>query len=133
MVLDNNKSIVGESEIYLGENGIVRIKIGQTINENESVALLEKFRDLTKTQTTKPRILIDITLAVASPRSFFRKRTAEILREAFKNPGFEKTALFGEIDTLRMVITSFVIKATGLENVKFFKTEEEALKWLKED
>lgn len=42
-------------------------------------------------------------------------------------------AIFGSLSTKLKVVASFILKAAGLKDVKLFKTEEEALKCLKED
>jgi hypothetical protein len=54
------------------------------------------------------------------------------MSEAIKLIGQGKLAIAGE-STLVRVITNFVLTAVGKKNVKFFLTEEEALKWLKEE
>jgi hypothetical protein len=43
-----------------------------------------------------------------------------------------KIAIFG-VSTLLKVIATFIIRASGTGNVRFFTDKEEALKWLKEE
>jgi hypothetical protein len=43
-----------------------------------------------------------------------------------------KVAIFGSTTLIR-VVASFIVRAAGRGNVRFFATEEESLNWLKED
>ena len=47
-----------------------------------------------------------------------------------KNPSIKKTAVFGG-DQFVKTVASFIIKASGVTNVRIFVTEEEALNWLR--
>ena len=47
-----------------------------------------------------------------------------------KNPRIKKTAVFGG-DQFVKTVASFIIKASGVTNVRLLVTEEEALNWLR--
>jgi UDP-N-acetylmuramyl pentapeptide synthase len=55
----------------------------------------------------------------------------KIYTQLMKNEKFEKGAFVG-MKVLTRVIVSFITKFSGVNNVKYFETEEEAIKWLKE-
>jgi hypothetical protein len=54
------------------------------------------------------------------------------IAEAIKFLAVGKIAMVGISGAIKALLT-FILKAAGHNNIKFFKTEEEALKWLKED
>jgi hypothetical protein len=56
----------------------------------------------------------------------FRKTVLEIIRD-FR---LEKAAVVGASRYAR-VLASFIMKATGRNNIRFFVSEEEGLAWLK--
>ena len=57
----------------------------------------------------------------------------KVLIESFRNPDprVGSTAMIGASRYVR-VLTGFVLKAVGRENIRLFPAEEEALAWLKE-
>ncbi len=52
--------------------------------------------------------------------------------ETYKEPGFEKLAMWGG-STVIKVVALFIITATRLKNIRYFSTEKEALSWLKDN
>jgi hypothetical protein len=128
MVPNNNKQKTGESKIWLGDDGIMRLKVGKEIDTATVERIFNNYKEIAKNLLAKPRILVDIRLAPIVPSSLWRKRTVEVLKDGYKGPGFEKFAFWGGITTIAKVITKFVISATRLKDVKYFDTEEEALK-----
>jgi len=55
----------------------------------------------------------------------------KIYAEYMKHERLKKMAFFG-MQTSSRVVMSFILRAAGATNAKFFATEEEALAWLKE-
>jgi len=121
-----------ENKIWLGKDGIVRIKVGKVIDEKVIKRIINDYKEITRKFSTKQKILIDIKSSTPIPSSLFRKKVVESLKDAYREPGFEKMAIWGGSTVLR-VITLFIVKATGFKNIKHFETEKEALQWLKED
>jgi len=57
--------------------------------------------------------------------------TRSIFTEQNKSSGVGKVAVFGSNRFVRVMAT-FMIKASGRDNIRFFETETEALAWLQE-
>lgn len=127
----NNELETKEDKIWLGDDGIVRVKTERVMNEKIIERLVRSFQEITKELSIKPKILVDISVSPYAPGSLFRKKVVMIIRDATKNPGFEKLAMWGG-GVLQRVSVSFILTASRLKNIKYFKTEEEALKWLRE-
>jgi hypothetical protein len=123
---------IENGKVWLGEDGIIRIKTGENANLDNVEKLAEKFIDIARTLKTKIRGLIDIGPSNPKLDVIYRKELVKIFVDAYRDLGFEKVALWGAKNKLIEVIGSFVIVATGLKNIKYFKTEEEALKWVNE-
>ena len=124
----NNK----ESKVWLGEDGIIHIEMGGIINEKTLELLKENFLEVAKKLSTKPKVLAVLGPVPHVPSSLFRRKTLEVVKEVLKNPGFEKIAICGG-GAMQRISALFIITASGLKNIKHFDTEEEALKWLKEE
>ena len=128
----NNELETKEGKIWLGDDGIVRVKAERVMNEKIIERLVRSFREIAKELPTKPKILVDISVSPYAPGSLFRKNVVRILKDAIKDPGFEKLAMWGG-GVLQRVSVSFILTASRLKNIKYFKTEEEAFKWFKEE
>lgn len=116
------------SKVYLDKEGIIHVESIGFQTEDEALKVREKVLELGKKVPGKIKVLNDLTRATkTTPGS--RKASAG----SIKLEEVGKVALFGA-STLNRVVASFIIKATGLEHkVKYFKTEEGALKWLKQE
>ena len=122
-----------EFKIWLGDDGVVRIKLGKTkFNEEALDSLGEKYREITKKLSAKPKILTDVNFVQFGAPAAFRRKTVRFIKDINKDPGFEKQAIWGG-STIIKVVVSFLLTATRLKNIKYFRTEKEALKWLKKD
>lgn len=125
---DEDKTGKGmKSKVFVGDDGIIRvISVGdQTPQEMIEVrkAVLELGREI----PGRIRVLNDLS---KMGKSLPGSRT-----EAAKSIKLEeigKVASFGA-STMNRVIASFITRASGMGNkVKYFETEEDALRWLKE-
>lgn len=56
----------------------------------------------------------------------------KIFAEMMKSDKITKHAFLG-MKTVTRVIVSFIMKASGVKNAKFFENEEDALRWLKKE
>jgi anti-anti-sigma regulatory factor len=72
------------------------------------------------------KALIDLS-KTSTPSSGARKNIVNM----FKKSRLDKISLFGTSTPIR-VVAGFIMRAAGMENVQFFKTEEEAVAWLEE-
>ncbi len=118
---------VGKSRFYLSEDNIIYCK-ETTIDKDEKIAHLEidALFKLANLIEGKVNILIDINEA-GKPSSGARK----VFQKAIEYDKFGKIAVFG-MNPVARVMASFIIGATKKKDFSFFKTKEDALKWLKE-
>ncbi len=121
-----------ENRVWLGKDGIVRMKVGQVINEEVVYELVEKLKQVLETMSGKKLILVDVSSTNPVPEAPFRKRVVKIIKDFFMGSEYKKMAIFGRKSVIQKVIAVFIIRATKLKNIEYFTSEEEALKWLKE-
>ena len=121
-----------KSKVWIGKDGILNIVISMQNPEENIIDLLEEVKKVLSALGDRVKILVDISGSVLGHMrsSQLRKGVAKNVNEWRQKVNFEKAALFGG-DAIRRTISSFVITATGLKNIKVFETKEEALKWLK--
>jgi len=115
--------------LWLGEGGIIRVQLGKfKFDEEIEKSLNEEINNIINKQSDSPlKVLIDLTHSTHIPSIAFRRWGVNFLKDKLKEPGFEKIA-FWEGGIFPRVVTSFIITATSLKNVKLFKTGEEAIK-----
>lgn len=123
-----------KSKIWLGDEGVLRIKIGKTWGEEIMEKIVYDVEKIINNQPTKTKILVDLNLVPTHfTSSKYRRNVVKIARDAIKKIKFEKVAIFGTTNTITKVVISFVVSAARLKNIKIFDTEKQALKWLKEE
>ena len=117
---------IGESRFYLGEDDILYETLVGKQDLETTIAIMEihdKFRSLVEGNLN---VLIDLN-KTGQPTSQARKTGMERLEKV----GYGKVAMFGMHPVAR-VLASFIMGVTKKEDLRFFKTNEEALAWLKE-
>ena len=119
-------------KIWLRDDGIIQIKVYKKLNKEVVERLLRGFQETARGLPIKPKILADISSGPLAPGSLFRKKIVGLIKDVAKDPGFEKIALWGGGITQRTAL-SFILSVVRLKNIKYFKAEEEAIKWLKEE
>ena len=117
---------VGESRFYLGEDNILYETVVGEQTERMATEMRKVTEKLQNIVDGKVNVLIDLNEA-GTPSSGARK----IGQEAFENEKVGKIALFG-LHPVARVIASFVMGVTRKKDIRFFKTKEKALTWLKE-
>ncbi len=117
---------VGESRFYLGEDNILYETVVGEQNERTATEMRKVTNKLQNMVEGKVNVLIDLNKA-GTPSSGARK----IGQEMFENEKLRKIALFG-LSPVAQVVASFVIGVTRKRDIRFFKTREEALAWLKQ-
>lgn len=116
-----------KSKVYLGDDGIIRvISIGNQTPE-EATEVRKAVLELGKKVPGKIKVLNDLSkMGESLPGS----RTETVKSIKLEEVG--KVASFGGSRTTQ-IMASFIIKASGMsKKVRYFKTEADALKWLKE-
>ena len=113
--------------VWWDENeGIIRnVSWGDREEEDARREAAEILR-VAESRPGKVLILVDLSRS-GKASSGARKVYAELLQ----SEGFAKVAYFG-MKTLTRVIVSFIIRFAGVENARYFATEEDALRWLQE-
>jgi hypothetical protein len=117
---------VGENRLYLGEDNVLYITVFGEIDEKIAIAIKEadlKFKNMVE---EKYDVLADMNKS-GKHSSEARK----IWKEMTEHEKTGKVAMFGMHPVAR-IIASFVMGVSKKKDMRFFKTKEEALLWLKE-
>jgi len=117
---------VGENRIYLDEENIINyINIGE-LDEELSLKSVDAMRKLNNMIQNKADFLIDLNKGEKAS-AMARK----MLREYTENEIDGKIAFIG-LHPVSRVLASFFMGITKKEDMRFFKTKDDALAWLKE-
>ena len=117
---------IGENRLYLGEDNITYFVLVGEHDENIAIACGEAFLKLINMGEGKVNALGDLNKTEKqSPEA------RKIWKEVSEHEKVEKLALIGMHPVAR-VIASFVMGATKKKDLRFFKTKDVALAWLKE-
>jgi len=122
-----------ENKVWLGEDGIIYVETS-ILTEETTPKLISDLKEKLETIQNKEerKVLVDLS-AINSyvTTSSFRRDTVDRIKNVAEKVGFYKTAVFGG-NTFIRTIASFMLAYLRKENVKIFKSKEEALKWLEE-
>ena len=108
------------------KEGIIRTRSQGDFEEADARRQMAEILEIAESRPGKVLVLNDLTEA-GKASSGARKVYAQML----ESDKFARHAFVG-MRTLTRVIVSFLVRASGAENARFFASEEEALKWLKE-
>jgi hypothetical protein len=117
---------VGGDTLYLGEDNIFYVTSVGEANEKKAIAIKDVFLRLLNVAEGELNLLIDINKA-AKHSSEARK----VWQELSEHKKFRKIALFG-LHPVARVLAYFVMGVSKKKDLRFFKTKEGALAWLKE-
>ncbi len=118
---------VGENRLYLGEDGILHITSVGMKGDKIAIAIRDIYIKMVNMGEGKVDLLIDANKS-GQPSSKARK----ILQQGMlEHESTGKVAIFGAHQVAR-VIASFVMGFSKNKDWRFFKTQEEALTWLRE-
>jgi len=124
---DKDREImVGENRLYLGEDNILYETVVGTQDRKMAIALKEVTDKLKNMVEGRVNVLIDLNQA-RKPSPEARK----VGKEAFEDEKIGKVAFFG-LHPVARVIASFVMGVTRKKDMRFFKTKQAALAWLRE-
>ena len=117
---------VGENRLYLGEDNTLHISdVGKV---DEKIAILGKNAAFKLISMVEGKVNVFIDINQAGKQS---PEARKIWKEFSEHEKFGKIALFGMHPVAR-VLASFVMGTTKKKDLRFFKTKEKALAWLKE-
>jgi len=118
------------SRIYLGEANIIYVTAAgppdESPDEKTAIANMEATVKLASMVEGKVKLLVDITKAGQQSAE-----TRKVWKEYTESEKFGKFALVG-LHPVAQVVASFVMGACKKKDMRFFKTKQAALVWLKE-
>ncbi len=119
---------IGENRLYLGEDDILYETVVGVVDAKIAIAFKEASLKLrSKAEGRVINTFIDLSRA-GKPTPEARR----IAQQRLEDEAIGKVAMFGMHPATR-VIASFVMGVTRKEDMRFFKSKEEALAWLKEE
>jgi hypothetical protein len=114
-------------ELQMGDDSILRMALIGNVSGEDMEALLKDIQPFFEAVTEAE----PLCLLVDSSRS---GKTSATARKAYvelnRDHRLKKSAVLGA-NRYSRVLGSFILKATGRDNVRFFDSEEEAIAWLK--
>ena len=117
---------VGENRLYLGEDNVIYCTIVGEVDEKTAIMGKESSIKLINMAEGRVKVLMDLNKA---------RKTSSNARKIFsgmsEHKKVKKIALFGIHPVARLLASFFMGKAKK-KDLRFFKTKEEALAWLKE-
>lgn len=111
------------------EEKIIRFQLlAEELEEEAIMEIFKESREITE-RYGKVNSLVDLSKLKKNISSRARRRVNGILKG---NPNINKLAILGASTVIRVGV-NFIMAAIGKKDVKFFTTEKEAMKWLKQD
>jgi len=118
---------VEEERLCLGEDNIFYVTSDGAVDEKMAIKIKEITLKFMRMAEGKMHLLIDLNKA--GKQSLEARKTWDELSEHEK---CGKVALFG-LHPVARVIASFAMGISKKKDMRFFKTKEDALAWLKEE
>jgi hypothetical protein len=109
------------------KEGIIRNVSWGDREERDAKREAGEILEVAESRPGKVLILVDLSQS-GRASSGARKVYSDLLR----SEKFARVAYFG-LKTVTRVIVSFIMNFAGVKNAKYFASEEEALRWLKEE
>ena len=117
---------VGENRLYLGEDNVLCITNTGEIDEKIAIEIKEAVLKLMNMVEGKVHTLTDLNKAGKTT-----SQARKVFQELAEHEKQGKNAFYGMHPVAR-VLASFFMGASKKKAMRFFKTKEEALAWLKE-
>jgi len=129
----DNKEENKDDRVWLGDDGIIYVEVADRFDQESVFEFLEKIVEILRTFSVRRKLLVHInqSTSFATP-SLWRKEMANKAIAASKELDFKKIAVYGGSVMARTIGSFILAAAVGIKNVRLFKTEKEALRWLKE-
>lgn len=112
---------------YDDENGVARIIHYDAIYSDDAREMVDTLETLLEGKS--PRLLLDDSSRVSASK--MDKETRGIFMGAGDKLGIDRVAVFGADPMTRMLSKIIFTIAGKIDSTKYFKTEEDALRWLK--
>ncbi len=122
--ISDQETFIGPTRMFLDDNNLIWITAVGEMDDELAALCREVALKFFKTAIGKIDILIDLNKSGKSSTG-----ARKIWRELSGHEKVAKIALFGQHPVAR-VVASFVMGITNKPDMKFFKTEQEALAWL---
>lgn len=119
-----------ETKVFIREDGIIYVEIDEKVSEEGIRDLINRMVEALGGVPKKPKILVNLGSLFLIRSSSFRKEISDKIKIIFKKHEFGKTAFYS-VNVKTRTVVSFIIAGTGFKNMRVFKSEQEALKWLK--
>ncbi|MHB1118170.1 MAG: SpoIIAA family protein [Minisyncoccota bacterium] len=129
MEFANLTTAAGDGNEVSCTNGIVCYKICTYVDAEEAARLSMTGKSYLENGQAQC-VLIDLLHPNKSPLTF-SSSARKVWVQFLQNDNIEKTALLGN-SVFMKTLAMFVIAATGKKNIRFFTSEEEAIRWLKD-
>lgn len=119
---------MGEYKVWLDEDGIIKGILYGDQDKDTTKNVIEEVNILLSREKSIGSVLIDMS-ETGRPTSESRRLHADNIKSNPEN--LRKLALYGA-STMNRVMANFIIKASGrADMVRYFKTEKDAIEWLK--
>lgn len=116
--------------IEISQDNILHVVFEGELGEEDMESYLQEYDEfLSDASETEPLLFLVDSSEITKVSAVARKYFVQALRQP--DPRTGRTAMIGSSRYVR-VLTSFVLKAVGRDDIRLFDTEEEGLAWLKE-
>ncbi len=125
---DKDREIwIGENRLYFDEDNILYETVVGVVDEKIAIAFREASLKIgSKAEGRVIKVFVDLSRAGKSTPEARR-----IAQQSLEDERIGKVAFFG-LHPVARVIASFVMGATRKKDMRFFRSNEKALAWLKE-
>jgi len=115
---------IGDTRVFVLDEGVIKAIVVGAFDTERAKKAYESTFELAKEFAGGVHLLVDLNKAGKSDPGARR-----LWKKMAEHPDMHKVAYYG-LHPVARVIASFVTSVTTKEDVKFFKTEEDALAWL---
>lgn len=112
------------------KEGVLKVEFIDVISEEDAIGFAAGVQAHLRPE--KGAKQLDVLIDTSSADSKLAPKTRRILTEYNKNPLIGNHAVVG-INRALKVMATFIVKASGRNNIRFFDTEAEALDWLEKE
>jgi len=117
---------IGESRLYLGEDNIGYVTLIGEVDENVTNRYIDATLKIMNMAEGAVNFLVDV-----NKTGKLSTKARGVFKEMSEHEKTGKVAVFG-MHPVAKVLASFVMGTSKNKNMRFFKTREDALAWLKE-
>ena len=126
MTVKEREIWIGESRLYLGKDNIGFVALIGEVDESAANRYMDAALKMMNIVEGGVNFLVDV-----NKTGKLSTEARGIFKEMSENEKTGKVAIFG-MHPVAKVLASFVMGVSKNKDMRFFRTEEEALAWLKE-